>query len=210
MWNELIGQVSIYDLMYFDLIFPVCCTRENVLIDESLSGNIKFEANGCVNLESRNLNFENLVQILKEGQFSCGLTLQNVGNPGCSWSSDHRCGPSVPDIYWVSLFQRLCHIAVINNKEQIRLEALSIMNLILMRQNAYLGRDKWVIFIFIVTFCGPYNLLMWHLWYRFVGEHVFQGISKFLRREAGFCVQDQAVQTLYLLCNCEFLYCLVQ
>lgn len=39
---------------------------------------------------------------------------------------------------------------------------------------------------------------------RFAGELVFGSLSQLLRKEAGFSVQDQAVHTLFLLCNCEF------
>ncbi|EYU23287.1 hypothetical protein MIMGU_mgv1a020301mg, partial [Erythranthe guttata] len=120
----------------------------------------------------------NYSKILKQSHIPSELNLFNVKTPGHSRFFDCSFGASISGVYWVSLFERMCLISIQNNEKQIRREALSIMNLILMRQNAYLERDK------------------------FVGEVVFRSLSQLLRREAGFFVQDQAVHTLYLLCNC--------
>ncbi|KAL7122702.1 hypothetical protein ACP275_01G060300 [Erythranthe tilingii] len=146
--------------------------RENVTVEESLSEN----TNECRNSES--LSFANVAEILKQSHIPSELNLFNVKTPGHSRFFDCSFGVSISGVYWVSLFERMCLISIQNNEKQIRREALSIMNLILMRQNAYLERDK------------------------FVGEVVFRSLSQLLRREAGFSVQDQAVHTLYLLCNC--------
>ncbi|KAK3010579.1 hypothetical protein RJ639_012264 [Escallonia herrerae] len=84
----------------------------------------------------------------------------------------------VSRVDWDSLFELLHKIAMRDNEEHVRLEAVSIMNMILMKTNAYLDREK------------------------FGRVQVFQSVSQLLKKEAGFGVQKQAVQLLYLLLNC--------
>lgn len=43
---------------------------------------------------------------------------------------------------YVPLFELLCEIVMIHDVEHVRLEAVSVMNLIVARSNAYLERDK--------------------------------------------------------------------
>ncbi|KAH6783463.1 hypothetical protein C2S52_008422 [Perilla frutescens var. hirtella] len=152
--------------------------RENVTVEEPISGNIEYGTNGRGNMEKENLCFVNVAEMLKQGQIPSALKFFNAKTPDVSGFSNHNFATSVPVVYLVSLFERICRIATENNDERVRCESLSIMNLILMRHNAYLERDK------------------------FAGELVFRSLSQLLRREAGFSVQDQAVHALYLLCNC--------
>ncbi|KAK2969079.1 hypothetical protein RJ640_020390 [Escallonia rubra] len=84
----------------------------------------------------------------------------------------------VSRVDWDSLFELLHKIAMRVNEEHVRLEAVSIMNMILMKTNAYLDREK------------------------FGRLQVFQSVSQLLKKEAGFGVQKQAVHLLYLLLNC--------
>jgi hypothetical protein len=48
-------------------------------------------------------------------------------------------------VNWVSLFELMLRVAVSNTEECVRLEAVSIMNVILMSTNAYTQREKWVL-----------------------------------------------------------------
>ncbi|KAK6158431.1 hypothetical protein DH2020_005745 [Rehmannia glutinosa] len=152
--------------------------RENVIVEEHFSENVKSDTNGSGDSENESLCFANVAEMLKRGQILSGLKLSSVKNPGYNGFFNHSIGTSISGVFWVELFETVCLIAIENNEAQIRREALSIMNLILMRQNAYSEREK------------------------FAGELVFQSLPQLLRREAGFSVQDQAVHTLYLLCNC--------
>lgn len=45
-------------------------------------------------------------------------------------------------VNWISLFDLMHQIALCNRNECVRLEALSIMNLILIRSNAYTERER--------------------------------------------------------------------
>ncbi|XP_051137244.1 protein SENSITIVE TO UV 2 isoform X2 [Andrographis paniculata] len=151
--------------------------RENVLFEESSAGDTVVDVNGCGNLENKNQYIKNLAQIFKKGQIPDGVNFLNNENPGRGLF-DHSFSTSMSVTFWVSLVERMCQIAVSNNKEQIRHEVLLIVNLILMRQNGYMERDK------------------------FARELVFQSLSQLLRREAGVSVQIQAVHAVHLLCNC--------
>ncbi|XP_047974893.1 protein SENSITIVE TO UV 2 isoform X2 [Salvia hispanica] len=151
--------------------------RENVTAEESISKNAESDTNGF-RTEEGCLSFANIVDMLKQGQIPPAPKLANAKPSGFSGFANHSCVASVSGAYQVSLLERMCTIATKSNDELVRREALSVMNLILMRHNAYLERDK------------------------FAGESVFHTLSQLLRKEAGFSVQDQAVHALYLLCNC--------
>ncbi|KAK9275339.1 hypothetical protein L1049_022603 [Liquidambar formosana] len=79
---------------------------------------------------------------------------------------------------WVSLFELMHQISMRNTEEHVRYEAVSIMNVVFMKSNAYLEREK------------------------FGQTLVLESVSQLLRKEAGLRVQKQAVHLLYLLLNC--------
>ncbi|KAI8546985.1 hypothetical protein RHMOL_Rhmol07G0161500 [Rhododendron molle] len=79
---------------------------------------------------------------------------------------------------WGSVVELMHQIAMKNIEECVRVEAVAIMNMILMRSNAYLDREKFA------------RLL------------AFESISHLLRKGSGLSVQKQAVRLLYLLLNC--------
>lgn len=55
---------------------------------------------------------------------------------------EHGTAMLVSCVNWVSLFELMHQIAVGSTEECVILEAVSIMNVILMRSNAYLEREK--------------------------------------------------------------------
>ncbi|XP_047328953.1 protein SENSITIVE TO UV 2 [Impatiens glandulifera] len=79
---------------------------------------------------------------------------------------------------WVFVFKSMHEIIMRHTQECVKLEAVSITNLIVLRTNAYLGRVKYG------------------------SKPVFQSISLLLQKDAGSSVQKQAVHLLYLLINC--------
>ncbi|OMO93472.1 hypothetical protein COLO4_16905 [Corchorus olitorius] len=81
-------------------------------------------------------------------------------------------------INWIHLFELMHQIVMKRSEEYIRLEAVSTMNVILTRSDAYTEREK-------------FGLIQ-----------VFGSISQLLKKEAGLLVQKEAVLTLYLLLNC--------
>ncbi|KAD4384981.1 hypothetical protein E3N88_25149 [Mikania micrantha] len=86
--------------------------------------------------------------------------------------------PLVSCSKWFSLFQTMHQVVMRQCEENIRMEAVSIMNMLLLRTDAYTERQMY-------------------------GEvAVFQSISQLLRKEAGLGVQKQAIHLLYLLLNC--------
>ncbi|XP_024923291.3 protein SENSITIVE TO UV 2 isoform X1 [Ziziphus jujuba] len=98
------------------------------------------------------------------------LYKKGQGNPYIATSVSH--------VDWVCLFEKVLQIAMTNMEEFVRLEAVSIMNVILMESNAYMERDK------------------------FGHTLVFECVSQLLTKEAGLHVQKHAMQFLYLLLNC--------
>lgn len=99
---------------------------------------------------------------------------------GVKWLNAKRNSsiPSLTNFEWVSLFELMSQIAMTNREEHVRLEAVSIMNMILISATVYSEREK------------------------FVADPVFQCISQLLRKEAGLCVRKKAVNLLYQLLNC--------
>lgn len=89
------------------------------------------------------------------------------------------------------LFELMCEIIMIHEVEHVRLQAVSVMNLIVARSNAYLEREKY-------------------------GTDIpFQSISKLLKKGAHVHVKKKAVHLLHMLLNCprvmaSFCSCLME
>ncbi|KAF9615339.1 hypothetical protein IFM89_022990 [Coptis chinensis] len=79
---------------------------------------------------------------------------------------------------WFSLFEMIHQIAIGNKVECIQVEALSVMNIIVMRSNPCSERET------------------------FGSRLLFESLSKLLCKSASLHVQKQAVRLLYLLLNC--------
>lgn len=79
---------------------------------------------------------------------------------------------------WLHLFTSMCQIVVKLTEERARIEAVSIMNIILLRTDPYSGRAK------------------------FGGSLVFEAVALLLRKEVGIFCRKEAVHLLYLLFNC--------
>ncbi|GJX05266.1 hypothetical protein Tco_0191182, partial [Tanacetum coccineum] len=97
------------------------------------------------------------------------------------WNKDSLRDESSPLIScskWLSLYQYMHQIITKHSEESLRMEAVSIMNILLIRTDAYAEREMYGV------------------------VPVFQSISQLLRKEAGVGVQKQTVHLLYLLLNC--------
>jgi hypothetical protein len=73
-------------------------------------------------------------------------------------------------------------IASKRTEQDVKQEALSIMNIIVMSTDAYTARES------------------------FVSKEVFESISLLLRKEGGLHVRKEAIHLFYLLLNCPKLY----
>lgn len=120
------------------------CIRENVTVEDYFSANTKFDTNERGHSANEKPCFRSVAEILKQKQVPFALNFSSLKTPGMSGLLDFSFGASVSGVYQLSLFERMCLIATRNNEEQIRVEALLIMNLILVRHNAYLERVKLV------------------------------------------------------------------
>ncbi|CAK9153030.1 unnamed protein product [Ilex paraguariensis] len=152
--------------------------RENVMVEGLLCKNNAAEMYGSQCSEIGSLFYESWNGTSDSGPISFGTRLFNLKFPCKNEVSNHESTLLMSCVDWIALFQLMCQIVTRNKEEYVRLEAVSIMNMILMRTNAYLDREK-------------FGMLL-----------VFQSVSQLLRKEAGLCVQKQAVHLLYLLLNC--------
>ncbi|KAG9454416.1 hypothetical protein H6P81_007320 [Aristolochia fimbriata] len=80
--------------------------------------------------------------------------------------------------YLLSVFEVMHRVTTLNNEVNTRVEAIMIMNLILMRMNPNSERE------------------------RFGQVPVFESLTSLLRKEVGILVQMQALRLLFLLLNC--------
>ncbi|KAF5206412.1 Dimerizations protein, partial [Thalictrum thalictroides] len=79
---------------------------------------------------------------------------------------------------WMSLFESMHQIAIGNKEEYIKVEAISVMNLILMKSHPCLEREK------------------------FGSSLLFESLSRLLQKDFSLHVQMHAVRLLFLLLNC--------
>lgn len=108
------------------------------------------------------------------------------------------------------LFELMCEIIMIHEVEHVRLQAVSVMNLIVARSNAYLEREKYVQHRFLINLgiflelCDMLN--QYPPLYRYGTDIPFQSISKLLKKGAHVHVKKKAVHLLHMLLNCEWTY----
>ncbi|XP_031124952.1 protein SENSITIVE TO UV 2 isoform X2 [Ipomoea triloba] len=148
--------------------------RSNVIVEEpSLEGNLmELDENGYSRRGSHAKETVDHSHALYGAILNNSDTFPRTGffNPGTSVFTS--------SFNYLSLFEMMCQIIMMNDLEHVRWEAVSIMNLILVRNRTYSEREK------------------------FGSETVFLSVSQLLRKEAGYRVQKQAVCLLYLLLNC--------
>eukprot|EP00258_Populus_trichocarpa_P032854 XP_024448873.1 uncharacterized protein LOC112325931 isoform X2 [Populus trichocarpa] len=129
-----------------------------------------------------------------EGQDLFSMISYEASNVGCSslgiksFYPKHLCKKRcwnaeisllLSSVNWVLLLEMMLQIAVRNTEECVRLEAVSIMNVILMSSNAQTEMEK------------------------FGQSPIFESIAQLLKREAGLRVQKEALHLLFLLLNCS-------
>ncbi|XP_068634590.1 protein SENSITIVE TO UV 2-like [Aristolochia californica] len=112
-------------------------------------------------------------QELSQNLFSSrAFDMENIVHEGSS------CEGLFSPVYLLSVFEMMHRITTRNNEVNIRVEAIIIMNLILMRTNPNSERE------------------------RFGSVPIFESLTWLLRKEVGFLVQMQALRLLFLLLNC--------
>ncbi|KAG6788578.1 hypothetical protein POTOM_004649 [Populus tomentosa] len=129
-----------------------------------------------------------------EGQDLFSMISYEASNVGCSslgiksFYPKHLCKKRcwnaeisllLSSVNWVLFLEMMLQIAVRNTEECVRLEAVSIMNVILMSSNAQTEMEK------------------------FGQSPIFESIAQLLKGEAGLHVQKEALHLLFLLLNCS-------
>ncbi|KAL0312413.1 UNVERIFIED_CONTAM: protein SENSITIVE TO UV 2 [Sesamum radiatum] len=109
--------------------------------------------------------------------------------------SDQLCPQPIETTKVSSLFTVLTEISNATSRLKDLLEAL--LDLCSLKNVVIVHRSLRVLHMILINSTSMEK----EFGKRFAGEPLFQCLSQLLRREAGFSVQDQAVHTLYLLCN---------
>ncbi|XP_065879776.1 protein SENSITIVE TO UV 2 [Euphorbia lathyris] len=184
--ESLIGPLV--ELCHLENVDILCSslTILRVFLKHLLSSGRRFEERDRVKIEgatSHNTSEDRSLFSVTEEEASCAryrlLGTTSAFDPqtfsnNCIWKNDTGF-PSC--VNWVSLFNFLNSVAV-SNEGCVRLEAVSTMNLILLRTTAFEEREMFGL------------------------SPIFESIAQFLKMEAGSHVQKQALQLLYLLLNC--------
>uniref|UniRef100_A0A803PSC7 Uncharacterized protein n=1 Tax=Cannabis sativa TaxID=3483 RepID=A0A803PSC7_CANSA len=164
------------DLLSFERKFG---DRDNIMVDGLCSGNNTSHHPGSGTAEKTDI-----ISIIEDENsylYAGYLPLTKLSDEKTIYekgklSSSH--GSYVSRVDWVSLFNIMLQTAMRITEESARLEAVSIMNIILIRCNPYTEREK---------FCNT---------------QVFESILKLLRKETGLNVQKHSIRLLFLLLNC--------
>lgn len=130
--------------MNFDLIFQCNLLRDNVMVNGLCSGNDVLNPHGSGTTEKMDIVaiIGNEASYLRAGYVPLGTKLSDAKTIFEKGKLSPGLGSSVSRVDWVSLFNILLQIAMRNTEESARLEAVSIMNVILIRCNAYTEREK--------------------------------------------------------------------
>ncbi|XP_060971763.1 protein SENSITIVE TO UV 2 isoform X1 [Cannabis sativa] len=169
------------DLLSFERKFG---DRDNIMVDGLCSGNNTSHHPGSGTAEKTDI-----ISIIEDENsylYAGYLPLTKLSDEKTIYekgklSSSH--GSYVSRVDWVSLFNIMLQTAMRITEESARLEAVSIMNIILIRCNPYTEREN-------ITGC------------RFGNTQVFESILKLLRKETGLNVQKHSIRLLFLLLNC--------
>ncbi|XP_076914961.1 protein SENSITIVE TO UV 2-like [Bidens hawaiensis] len=149
------------------------CGLQNVMIVYRSLCVLHVVLKHILNMEN-NLSCRDTV-IINDPSTSNPRLLTGAKNKG---NSRNESQPLISSFKWFSLFQTMHEVATRQCEESIKVEAVSIMNILLLRTDAYTERAMY-------------------------GEvSIFQSLSQLLKKEAGVDVKKEAVHLLYLLLNC--------
>ncbi|XP_052169853.1 protein SENSITIVE TO UV 2 [Diospyros lotus] len=155
-----------------------CYRRDNIIVEGPSSCKNYPDSYGPENAESGSLFSLDGGRVSHSDLLTFRMSLFKADD-SCNKKQKND-GSAVPEssLDLLSVFEWMHQITMRITEDCARAEAVSIMNMILSRSNAYLDREN------------------------FGKVPVFQSISHLLRKESGLRVQKQAVHLLYLLLNC--------
>ncbi|GMH09168.1 hypothetical protein Nepgr_011008 [Nepenthes gracilis] len=155
-----------------------CCKRDNVKVEGLHSKKDAMYFYGSVKQKFGGTNGVDRDGTSSSGQAPIEMGINYAGHLD---SNEHlELGTAILTCHAdrVHIFKLMCQIAMKSTEENLQVEAVSIMNTIVMRSNAYTERAV------------------------FGGTMVFKAVGHLLRKEAGLYLQKEAVHLLYLLLNC--------
>ena len=110
------------------------CTRENIIVSGPSAEHILAGIGKEQSLKRGSSLYHNAKNVLNQWD----------SHPGVKWLNSKRnfSIPSLTNFEWVSLFELMSQIAMTNSEEHVKLEAVSIMNMILISSTVYSEREK--------------------------------------------------------------------
>ncbi|KAJ7943895.1 putative Dimerizations protein [Quillaja saponaria] len=154
-----------------------CGRRDNVLVEGLRFGNDVVDCHGFEGAKDGNLFHMSKEETSLAGCDPPQIRFSNAEILSKRGYLNHR-NAVAPSVDWASLFEAMHQIAMKISEACVRVEAVSIMNVILVRSNAYFEREK---------ICQVM---------------IFETVSQLLRKEAGLHVKKHTLQLLYLLLSC--------
>ncbi|GFZ16600.1 hypothetical protein Acr_25g0010090 [Actinidia rufa] len=115
--------------------YPVL--RDSIIVEGSSSQNNTADTCGPESAETRSLHSMGANEISDSGLIAFGTRLFNVESLCDKEQKNRGSAVSTSCLDWGAVFELMHQIATRNTEECARLEAVSIMNMILMRSNAY-------------------------------------------------------------------------
>lgn len=151
--------------------------RETVMIGGLGSRNNVVDSHGSQSAEVEEFSLVNMDETSNGSCAPAGMSL-----PGaellCKNRNLNKNINLVPQINWVAFFEVMHQVAKTHSAKCVRIEAVSVMNFILMRNNTYLEKEK------------------------FGQTRLFDSVVEFIRKESGTAIQMHAVRLLFLILNC--------
>ena len=124
--------------MNFDLIFQCTLLRENFLVEHLHSGSSIDDIFGC--------ETSGRFCIGMDGTYASCMPIGVRPSEAESLYKKGHCNTGSPSLFscinWIHLFELMRLIVMKSSEECVRLEAVSIMNMILLRSDAYTEREK--------------------------------------------------------------------
>jgi predicted protein tyrosine phosphatase len=84
-------------------------------------------------------------EISYAGRTPLGIRFPDAEIPNKKETWNHDVSISVSHVDWVSLVEVMHQIVMRNTEECVKLEAVLVMNLIIIKSNAYMDREKYVL-----------------------------------------------------------------
>lgn len=134
--------------------------RDIVIVEGLCSGNNIVDSHGF----DRGLFSVSRNQTSYAGYTPLGIRLPDAEIPNTKETWNHDVSISASLVDWVSLVEVMHQIIMRNTEECVKLEAISVMNLILIKSDAYMEREKYVLECSVEFFAITWEFISYPDW----------------------------------------------